>query len=360
MGKELDKPDTRPALAGDLESFSDVDTFTSVFQSEHEASPYGDSGVFQAADALVSDGMAAHLPLNPEYLNGDIEVFRPFPGIGVFYARFETKKAKELQQISRKGAPEAELAVRFFHGGHIRYRFGSKYFYSDDAPGLVSYKPEPGEFDFLLKDGEPMHVTTLSISEDGEREVWHRLGIPPPAIFHELRTAEATDDRAFQLPDSALFQQLSASFCLLPNSGFARLTLLRLKVGELFCLLGDHQVSGKRHTGAEVPFSEVRRLSQARAILEASCESPPSIAELSAQVGLNRRKLTEGFKSVYGDTVGGYSLELRMRKGYQLLKETEQTVNDIAISCGYEHANNFTIAFRRRFGCSPSSVRHQK
>jgi len=77
-------------------------------------------------------------------------------------------------------------------------------------------------------------------------------------------------------------------------------------------------------------------------------------------VGLNRRKLTEGFKKVFGETVAGYALELRLRRGYQLLKESQLSVNEIAEHCGYEHANNFTLAFRRRFGSSPSQVRQLK
>jgi len=135
--------------------------------------------------------------------------------------------------------------------------------------------------------------------------------------------------------------------------------MTRLKVGELFCLLGEHGPACTSAVAADVPFAEVRKLARARALLEENPGTPPSIAELGAMVGLNRRKLTEGFKKVFGETVAGYALELRMRRGYQLLKETQLSVAEIAEQCGYEHPNGFTLAFRRRFGSSPSQVRQQ-
>ena len=131
-------------------------------------------------------------------------------------------------------------------------------------------------------------------------------------------------------------------------------------MGELFCLLGEASSIETNTISAEVPFSEVKKLSHAKAILEESIANPPSIVKLGSMVVLNRRKLTEGFKKVFGDTVAGYVREQQMRQGYQLLKETELSIMEIATRCGYEYSHNFTSAFRRRFGSSPSSVRKNK
>ena len=175
-----------------------------------------------------------------------------------------------------------------------------------------------------------------------------------------MRSAQEPNERVYALPNTEAFKHFAASLQYLPESGSARTTFLRLKVGELFCLLEDVRPVEAQYVGGEVPFSEVRKLSRARALLERRDGDSPSIAKLSSMVGLNRRKLTEGFKAVYGHTVAGFALELRMRKGYQLLKESPLAVHEIAAECGYKHPSNFTIAFRRRFGSSPSEVRAQK
>ena len=356
-----DKPDIRPAIAGDVESFGDVDSLVAALQSELPDSPFGDAGVLEMPDALTADGTALHLMLNPDLLDGELEIYRVLPGLSVSIMTFVAKDIDTIQRIAEKAiAEEQEIMVRLFQQGDIVYQLGDHTVDSRVTPGVLSFRPEKGRSGYTLKAGQPMRVTMFVITEEGEREVWHRLGITPSPLFQEMRSAQDPNDRVFALPNTEAFKHYSASFQHLPKSGTARATFLKLKVGELFCLLGDIKPIEAEYTTSDVPFSEVRKLSRARTILEEHDGDSPSIAKLSAMVGLNRRKLTEGFKAVYGDTVAGYALELRMRKGYQLLKESPLPVHEIAEECGYEHPSNFTIAFRRRFGCSPSEIRAQK
>ena len=361
MSGSTDKPDIRPAIAGDVESFSDIDSLLSAIQSELPNSPFGEAGVLEVPDMLTADGTALHLMLNPDLMDGELEIYRVFPGLSVSIITFVAHDVDSIEKIAEKAvAEEKEIMVRLFQQGQIVYRFGDHIVDSKVSPGVLSYRPEKGRSGYELKAGVPMRITMFVISEEGEREVWHRLGITPSPLFQELRSAPNPNDRVFALPDSEPFKHFSASLSHLPKSGYSRTAFLKLKVGELFCLLGDIKPVESQYTNSDVPFSEVRKLSRARVILEERDGDSPSIADLSAMVGLNRRKLTEGFKAVYGDTVAGYALELRMRKGYQLLKESPLPVHEIAEECGYEHPSNFTIAFRRRFGCSPSEIRAQK
>ena len=361
--------DISPSLAGDVESFDDIDMLTQRIRAEHPPAELDSDGAgtlglpdaLEPPDALTADGTALHFPFKPELLSGDLELYRPYPGVLVFSVEFIANDPEAMHAISKTmNSVNRAVSVRIFHRGKISYRFGDKVFHSQDTPGVVSHVPVGGHFDYRLKKGEHIQLTHILITEEGEREIWHRLGIPPCPIFNTLRENEDPSRIAEALPNNEAFQVLGESFMHLPKSGFSRIALLRLKVGELLCLLGDVDAASHSPSAGDVPFSEVRKLSQARVILDESSEKPPSIAELSAMVGLNRRKLTEGFKKVFGETVAGYALELRMRKGYQLLRETQISVGEIAERCGYEHANNFSLAFRRRFHTSPTKVRRIK
>ena len=361
MGSNNDKPDIRPAIAGDVETYDNVEALAEVLRSEHAPNPFAEAGVFSGGESLVADGTAAKLLFNPDLLTGDLELCRPFPGITVALMHFKAVDAEAMREIARRALPQQdEIVVRFVHQGNITYHFGDQHFRSGESPGVVSCRVPQVGTGYDVEDGEDFVITMISFTEEGEREVWHRLGIPPSPLFQQLRSAPDDGSFIYKIPDTELFRQLSRSFLHLPRSGFAHTAMSRLKVGELFCLLGEYSPAGAGPVTTDVPFSEVRKLSQARALLEENTGAPPSISELSAMVGLNRRKLTEGFKKVFGETVAGYALELRMRRGYQLLKESRLPITEIAESCGYEHANNFTLAFRRRFGCSPSKVRQQK
>ncbi|MEM1142793.1 MAG: AraC family transcriptional regulator [Pseudomonadota bacterium] len=362
MNKDKEKPDLRPAIAGDVESFSDQDSLLSLVLAEHPSGHAEDASVFGPVNSLIADGTALNISLNPTLWDGAIELYRPFPGISVINWRYTPKDLVAMRQVARDLFPKDEdIVVRFFHSGDATYRFGKKTFNAGESVGVVSHKPDAGDFEQQWQEGQPICVTLIDISEEGEREVWHRLGIMPPSIFHQLRTAKTTEERVFELPQTRLFLDLSHSILNLPGSGVTHTMMLRLKIGEMFCLLAEELVAqGTEPEGHDLPFSEIRKLSQARTILEETTGEMPSIAKLSAMVGLNRRKLTEGFKRVFGETVAVYALEVRMRKGFQLLKDTRLSVQEIAEYCGYAHPHNFTIAFQRRFGCSPSQIRQQQ
>ncbi|NIB42429.1 helix-turn-helix transcriptional regulator [Pseudomaricurvus alkylphenolicus] len=362
MPSDRNKPDLRPAIAGDVESFSDKESLESLMRAEHPSPGAEDAVAINAEASLIADGTALQYSLNPSLWEGGIEIYRPFPGISVVTWKFTPKDLETVRQLARSIVPKYDdIVVRLFHTGDVSYRFGRQILHSTESVGLVSYKPDAGDFEQQWQEDQQVCVTHINITEEGEREVWHRLGIMPPALFQKLRTADTTEDRVYELPNTELFKHLSFALVNLPSSGVAHTMMLRLKVGELFCLLGEETIAANGHCGrGDLPFAEIKKLSQARTILEEATGTMPSIAELSAMVGLNRRKLTEGFKQAFGETVAVYALEVRMRKGYQLLNETQLSVQEIAEYCGYGHPHNFTIAFQRRFGCSPSQIRQQK
>ena len=347
-----------PALAGEVEFFKDIEAYRDALGDAHSPSEFLKRGVVLPPDALIADGTGVHLRLDSEYSVGDIEMYRPLPGVLLLQTEFIALNAEYLSEVSKNNDPEIEeVVVRFFHSPGIRFHFGELEIDSENAVGLISFKPDKGDFYYEVIENEPINICMLNTTETGEREVWHRMGIPPSSVFKRVREGSTTEDRVFIIPRTPAWEAYAESLLHLPGSGYARASFLRLKIGELFCLLDDEDTRIASRRSGDLPFSEVRRLSEARQIIEEQFNAPPTIADLSRQVGLNRRKLTEGFKQIYGDTVGGYALEIRMRRGYQLLQDTSLSVTEVALECGYEHSNNFTIYFRRRFGCSPSQVR---
>lgn len=79
----------------------------------------------------------------------------------------------------------------------------------------------------------------------------------------------------------------------------------------------------------------------------------PTLRSLSLSVGINEKKLKQGFKEVYGSTVFGYLFQYKMKLAQEYLKDTRLTIMDIAILCGYEHLSHFSTAFKRFSGVSP-------
>jgi AraC-like DNA-binding protein len=87
--------------------------------------------------------------------------------------------------------------------------------------------------------------------------------------------------------------------------------------------------------------------------------NPPTLLELAHQVGLNDRKLKQGFRSVFGTTVFGYLRHYQMQQAKQLLLMPGTTIASVAQAVGYRNPEAFSVAFRRTFDITPKSYQLQ-
>ncbi|PQA60750.1 helix-turn-helix transcriptional regulator [Siphonobacter curvatus] len=106
--------------------------------------------------------------------------------------------------------------------------------------------------------------------------------------------------------------------------------------------------------------ADERKLLEAREILQARYQHPPTIQELSRLVGLNEFKLKKGFKTSFDTTIYHYVSELRMQQARQWLLDREKTIGEIAHSVGYKNHAHFTAAYKRHFGELPSQYSREK
>ncbi|WP_204056489.1 helix-turn-helix domain-containing protein [Microbispora corallina] len=84
-----------------------------------------------------------------------------------------------------------------------------------------------------------------------------------------------------------------------------------------------------------------------------------SLDDLAAQANISKYHFLRTFSKVTGTTPHRYLVDLRMSRAADLLRDTVQPVLHIAVACGYRSPAQFTAAFRRRFGLSPTEFRRQ-
>ncbi|KAA6300283.1 MAG: Regulatory protein PchR [Candidatus Ordinivivax streblomastigis] len=99
------------------------------------------------------------------------------------------------------------------------------------------------------------------------------------------------------------------------------------------------------------------RLVQAKDILLENFLAPPSLRKLALEVGTNEFKLKAGFKELFGNTVFGILFDYRMNKAVSYLHDTQKSIQEIANLVGYEHYTHFSMAFKRKYGITPSAYR---
>lgn len=105
-------------------------------------------------------------------------------------------------------------------------------------------------------------------------------------------------------------------------------------------------------------------LSQGQVILRAAIRlisqhlaDLPPLAEISRQVGTHDKKLSAIFRQHLGMTVFAWVREERLRVAREWLVGSDMPVHDIAAQAGFQSAANFSTAFRRRVGVTPSEYR---
>ncbi|WP_185290198.1 helix-turn-helix transcriptional regulator [Chryseobacterium lactis] len=82
--------------------------------------------------------------------------------------------------------------------------------------------------------------------------------------------------------------------------------------------------------------------------------------EIGKLIGMNQNTIRKEFKAQYHTTIAHYMSELRMLKAKKMIADKEIMIKEIAIECGYEYLQNFTRAFKKRFGISPEHLRNNK
>ena len=82
-----------------------------------------------------------------------------------------------------------------------------------------------------------------------------------------------------------------------------------------------------------------------------------SLMELSSYSHVSSFHFSRIFKKFTSYSPHRFLLELRLKNAELYLKNTSLPVSDIGFTSGFNSAENFTTAFRKKYGCSPSRFR---
>lgn len=137
--------------------------------------------------------------------------------------------------------------------------------------------------------------------------------------------------------------------------GYSYAKALELLVLSLKCMT-DH-IEQEGQDGKTVLSRDLIRLEKVRDRLEKEFVNPPAISVLARETGINDAKLMNLFKQLFGQTIFDFTQNLRMDEAKRLLEKTDLSITEVAFDVGYEYSSNFTTAFKRRFGITPSVAR---
>jgi AraC-like DNA-binding protein len=106
-------------------------------------------------------------------------------------------------------------------------------------------------------------------------------------------------------------------------------------------------------------LDEIERIYAAKELIDSNLPRHFSIFQIAAHVALNEQKLKEGFKEIFGKGLFGYLQDQLLKIAQIEIEQTNRSVKQIAARAGYKKANNFSAAFKKKFGLSPSQWKKQ-
>ncbi|MEQ9259740.1 MAG: GlxA family transcriptional regulator [Roseovarius sp.] len=95
------------------------------------------------------------------------------------------------------------------------------------------------------------------------------------------------------------------------------------------------------------------KLSQVIQMMESNIEEPISPSILAREVGMSTRQLERLFRRYLNRSPKRYYMELRLQKARNLLMQTDMTVINVALACGFASPSHFSKCYRSHYNITP-------
>jgi AraC family transcriptional regulator, L-arginine-responsive activator len=136
---------------------------------------------------------------------------------------------------------------------------------------------------------------------------------------------------------------------------------VQAQVKEVLCVDRVRGPEERQRVALQARFGVLQpKLSEAVTLMEANIEEPLSTDEIAQLAGISRRQLERLFKQYLGSLPSRYYLELRLQRARQLLRDTNHSIVQVGLMCGFSSGSHFSTAFGALFGNTPREERQRK
>lgn len=161
-------------------------------------------------------------------------------------------------------------------------------------------------------------------------------------------------DECFLIPSKEEIRHLfSGMYSISPQ---ARGAYYQLKVFELLLYLDHFEPKAEKQVST-CTRQQVDIVKQIQKQITSDLSRRYTIDELAREYCISPTTLKTHFKTVYGRSIASYVKGQRIWQAEALLRETDQSISDIAKSVGYESQSKFGEAFKERLKTTPMEYR---
>jgi AraC family transcriptional activator of pyochelin receptor len=243
------------------------------------------------------------------------------------------------------------IQIHFCLKGKSKFIFNNNSYSFDvlDNRSILLYNPQR-ILPINLETQPKTTLVSLLISIEKFHSLFSKESGYIPFLSDENSNKKYYDDTETKPTVSIVLQQIINSNI---NSSIRNLYVK----GKVYELLSLHFQKEENTEGQYCPFlvdeQNVLKIRKAKEIIISRMAEPPSLQELSTEIGLSLKKLKEGFKQIYGDTVYSFLFDYKMEHSRRLLESNQFNVNEVGLKVGYSTSSHFIAAFKKKFGTTP-------
>ncbi len=281
---------------------------------------------------------------------GLMTVYQVYPGIQLIYNDFEATSCEW-------GAPPDNNILEINHCREgregSRLLSGSCLYLGEGDLSIHTMDNCAPEMTFPLKHYRGISVViNLEILAYNQPEIFSESGIDILSFKEKF----CADGNCFVMRAKNEIDHIFSELYSVPNC--LQKPYFKLKVQELLLFL--HMVDVAKEKQREIYTApQVEIVREIHKKLVSDLQARPTIDDLSREYLISTATLKNTFKGIYGQPIGTYMKEYRMKQAAVLLRQTQDTIAEIANKVGYENQSKFASAFRDVMKIAPVEYRNQ-
>ncbi len=253
---------------------------------------------------------------------------------------------------------EPVIAVAFYGAGNVdlsvKYEGKEHNFTHTKGLALSFYADEKVAFEHTVSENKPLECIVIATALRNLEKLPNDEGEIFSSLLHQLvNPADHYVEGPHFYMTPAMHEILDQVFNI-QYEGKTKMMFFRSQMTMLLSHFFGYLSNMKEEIVRE---DEREKLFQAKEILLSNLESPPSLSDLSRQIGLNSFKLKKNFKELFGVPVFKYLQNQRLTKAHELLRDGNVSIQEAAWQVGYDSLSSFSNAFAKKYGFRPSEIK---
>ena len=278
--------------------------------------------------------------------DGIMTCYHVMPGVDVIYNDFHMDKGKAQYEDHAKRV----LSIDHCREGRIEWEHKDGTFcYIGERDLQASGKTD--HVDYYGFPTSHYHGITVNYYIDEFKDNLFKNSLNYNIDMEEIFEKFCGHKDSFIVRSDESIQHIFSELYVVPES--IRLDYLKLKVLELLLFLGTLDVSGCTGERPYFSRSQVSKIKNIEKYIRENMGNDCKLAELSEKFGISMTAMKNCFKGIFGMSIYAYIKNYRMNIAADMLKNSDESITDIAFNVGYLNPSKFSSAFKSQFGCSP-------